>query len=368
MRKSGTVPPVLDRSCSRRALLRGALLGAVGVGSLARDGLRAAAATTQASSHKSTRADAAVARWTPVKAAGRPPARSHHSLTLDPASGSIYLFGGRREGNALNDLWLFDPRQSSWRPVRTTGPRPAARFTPNSSWDAARGRLVIAMGQGNNDFFNDVWAFDPARRAWSKLGAAGRPRPEARYGSGSAYDRSGNRFFVSHGFRGGRFDDTWAFDLAGNSWRKIATSGRVPVKRCLIHAFWDSADKRFYLYGGQTDGTPFLGDLWSLDVARGLWREHRGRSPGPRNLYGSSFDGSARRWYVFGGNTARGPVGDTWAYDVRGDAWSRVAPGGQGPSARQAPDVALVGKTLYLFGGADDTKELDDTWMLDLSA
>ncbi len=349
-----------DEPLSRRSLLRGALAAVAGLAAG-----RLGASTPAAAASAGARA----ARWMRLGGSLHPGARRDHSLTPTGEGGAVYLFGGRRNGVAANDLWALDPKKAAWRRVEARGPKPPPRFGHDAFYDAARKRLVVAMGQASSgSFFNDVWAFDPAASSWRQLGVSSAMRPEVRYGAAGAYDRGGNRLFISHGFTSqGRFDDTWILDLATESWSKLSTEGRVPVKRCLTRAFWDPAGRRILLFGGQTDGNPYLGDFWSLDVGRGVWMQERQAAlPSARNLYGASFDEARRRWYVVGGATAKGPAGDAWVYDAAREAWSVIKGIGSKPSARSALDVAVAGGRLYLFGGNDGTRDLDDTWVLAL--
>jgi hypothetical protein len=365
---------------SRRALLRGGLASAAGVlaaalanpwNSLAGHapaplgrafGARPALGSGQASPP----------RWIALAtSAARPAARRDHSLTFDADRGLLYLFGGRAQGVALDDLWTFDLATAAWSEASLAGAKPPARFGHNAFYDAVQRRLVVAMGQAGSTFFNDVWAFDPATLSWVERGAGSGERPAVRYGAGGAYDPGGNRFLVSHGFTdNGRFDDTWVFDLATEAWSQIGTSGGVPLKRCLTRAVWETSSQQLLLFGGQSDENPFLGDFWSLDVARGVWTQKQAATlPGPRNLYGAAADPSGQHWYFFGGSTPDGMAADTWGYDMLQDAWSRIE-GFDGPDiplARSGPDIAAIGNSLYLFGGNHGGADLDDAWVLQLN-
>ena len=54
-------------------------------------------------------------------------------------------------------------------------------------------------------------------------------------------------------------------------WQQVATTGAVPIKRCLTRCLWQPASASMLMFGGQTDDNPFLGDLWVLDAAKGTW-------------------------------------------------------------------------------------------------
>lgn len=370
---------VQNRTVTRRELLRGALMG-LGAAALAActGGEPAARGTTPAPTpatpaptttgpSPSPTATAVKTAWARVEAAGSPPAVRDHTLSRDPVSGLIYLFGGRTDGTASDELWRFDPEAESWEPVSPSGPGPDARFGHNAVFDP-ESALLVAMGQRTDgSFLNDVWAFDPEAEEWSELGDASDARPTVRYGAAGAAGLGGGRIVISHGFTNqGRFDDTWGFDLESDAWREVSTRGPVPVERCLTHAYLSR--QHLFVFGGQTNATPFLGDFWSLDLDGGRWRElKKDPLPGPRNLYGASFDGTA--WYLFGGNTPDGPVGDTWRYGDLAGKWAIVDPGGSvdGPSARFGCEVVTAVDRLFLFGGTDGSSELNDTWSLEIA-
>jgi len=369
--------PAFQTKVSRRALLRGAVLGAgaIALAACGDDEEPAAPAAIAPASPTDAVATATPQvrgpRWTRLEPQGvRPLARRDHSLIFDSDRGVLYVFGGRAAGTTLGDLWSYDLTTSQWMEIAPSGERPDARFGHNALYDAERRRLVVALGQASSsDFFNDTWAFDPAASTWSRIGEEGSERPAVRYGSAGAGDRSGGRLLISHGFTNqGRFDDTWSLDMAGGAWRRTATSGALPVERCLTRGFWDRAGGRFFMFAGQTDAEPFLGDFWSLDEAAGGWTQLTPAAlPSPRNLYGAAFDEAARRWYVVGGATADGPVADVWVYDVAAGAWSQVIgfETKDEPPARRALDLAFGEGTVYLFGGNGADGDLDDLWQLD---
>jgi hypothetical protein len=305
--------------------------------------------------------------WTELTPAASPPARSDHGLAFDPATDLVYLFGGQSDFTALNDLWTFDAATATWTEIEASGDLPPPRFTPITFFDTTRNALVVSTGQGDS-FLNDTWAFDPTVGTWRELGATSEDRPARRYGAAGAFDTAGDRFIVTHGFTfRGRFDDTWTFSLEEERWTKLDIEDEVPIKRCLTQAAWDADGNRLYMFGGQTNGDPYLGDLWSLSVEDANWRKRRGRpKPSPRNLYGSAFDAVSRRWFVYAGDTDDGRVGDMWAYDVAAKAWSRFGARARRPARRRSPAIVVAGDRIVLFGGRAGG-DLNDTWTLALA-
>jgi hypothetical protein len=349
------------------AWLGGALAGGAGVA-------RAAAAAGAAAQGAQ-----AGARWQrlPGAAAGDgPPALRDHSLAYDADRGVVYLFGGRRQGSVSGELWALDVAAGTWRPAPVAdGPRPPARFGHNACYDRARQRLVVAMGQAGATFFDDVWAYDPASATWHELGARSAARPRPRYGAGGAYDAPGDRLFVTHGFTDtGRFDDTWQLDLADETWQAIPTTGHVPEARCLTRAAWHTATAGLLLFGGQSDRQSYLGDLWTLDVARGAWVERpagASAAPSARNLYSAALDEATGVWCLFGGDTPRGPAADVWTFDPAAGRWAAVqeaAPAAGTPADAPAPrlsaDMVAVPGGFVVAGGTTKAADLGDAWLL----
>lgn len=221
------------------------------------------------------------------------------------------------------------------------------------------GRLLVFGGQSGGDFFDDLWAFDPARRRWTKLD--GGKAPTARYGQ--AGDAIGDRFVITHGFTfATRFDDTWSY---GTSWRDVSpSSGPRPVKRCLHRALHLSSAERMVLYGGQTNDVPYLDDTWLYDPDARKWSEVTGRSPGARNLYAAVT--TTERLYLFGGKSEKGVLDDLWSFDGR--TWGRLDPKGTPPARGGAEGARMAGPSMLVFSGTDGSDELDDLWELALPA
>ena len=301
-------------------------------------------------------------RWRLLSPPGPlPPPRRDHSVVTDGQR--HFVFGGRAQ-TVLGDLWSYAASDGTWSEI-SAADGPPARFGHNSVFDAALGRVLVFGGQAGSIFFNDVWAFDVDTGEWAQL-QGGESGPSPRYGAAAALDPSG-RFFVSHGFTdAGRFDDTWEFGLEQGAWADVSPEGERPVERCLMRAVWDSGAGRLLMFGGQTTGTPFLGDLWEFGEEG--WRELTADPrPSPRNFYAMAFkDGG--QVVLFGGNTQDGPVNDLWFFDSASNRWSQQSAESEGPSPRFGHDAAWLQarRSLFVFGGNDGSRDLNDSWELSL--
>ncbi len=303
---------------------------------------------------------AAPAMWQRVETSGdSPPSRENAVLGYDAASGTVYLHGGRSGGESRNDLWALDLGTGTWTELPGSGEGPTPRFSHTGVWDEQRSRFVVFSGEGEGfgDFFSDVWAYDPAVGAWEEL-APGGAGPTDRYGSCAGYDAAGDRFLITHGFTdSGRFDDTWAFDLAANTWAEVTPGGELPGARCLHACGYDAATGSLVMFGGQDDDVPFLDETWVFDGS--------GWSPAPAGPSARKFPGLAPVGggiVVFGGDSAEGDAGDTWRF--AGGGWAELAPV-PAPPPREGPAAASdsAGALMVIFGGKGPEGELNDTWV-----
>ena len=307
-----------------------------------------------------TAAGAQTLTYTSLRAEGAVPLpRSDGSIVYDQAGRQLFLFGGLvvfggQDTPALNDLWAYSLDRRQWVQTPVAGSRPPARFGHTMVLDAARRRLIVFGGQAAG-FFSDVWAYDIARGNWEQLSRddAG---PSRRYGHSAIYDAARDRMVISHGFtNAGRFDDTWAFEFAGNAWRNLTPSGSRPLRRCLHHAAHDAANSQMYLYGGCASGAgpcP-LGDLWSFDLDTNRWTERAGTfRPPARQWYGMAFDTARSRLVIFGGSGG-GLLNDTWEYDPITNAWQQPSLEGDTPAPRERHEATFAAdlRATFFFGG-----------------
>jgi uncharacterized protein (TIGR03437 family) len=299
----------------------------------------------------------------------RPSERIDGVIVYDPQDRQILLFGGQDFTGARNDLWSYSIPSRRWTALNPAAgsPKPAPRFGHTVVFDSARRRLVVFGGQAAG-FFSDVWAYEISANAWRQLSRddAG---PSRRYGHSVIYEPGRDRMIISHGFtNSGRFDDTWSFDLNGNTWRNISPSSGRPLRRCLHHAVHDSINGEMLLYAGCSSGSGPCpqADLWSFDLATHRWTERtpRDTNPSGREHYGVAFDAGRGRMVVFGGTGNGGFTNDTWAYDPATRRWSAVAIEGGLPSARFRHQGAAGVGVLFFFGGSTETGYSNELWML----
>lgn len=94
-------------------------------------------------------------QWRLVPVQGAQPSAAAHSLTA--AVTRLVLFGGAGGPDGamtFDNTWLWPVEGKAWTRLRTTGPRPPARYGHSAA--ASAHHLIIFGGKGQTAY-NDVW-------------------------------------------------------------------------------------------------------------------------------------------------------------------------------------------------------------------
>ncbi len=97
--------------------------------------------------------------WTDVDPANSPPPLVGHTMTYDPKSDLIVLFGGDSGPVLENNIWTWDG--TDWRLPFVTGERPVRRAFHMASWDAVNEGVLVfgGMQTGMAEGLDDTWLF-----------------------------------------------------------------------------------------------------------------------------------------------------------------------------------------------------------------
>lgn len=293
-------------------------------------------------------------------ATGTPRARGYPLMVHDPVEDLLYMVGGYHEfgfESEIFDVWVFDPRSSTWRQV-------ADELPPKNGDQIAldvQSRKII-MFQPYDDPI-ETWAFDLETGAWENRLPAVQPPP--RWGAKMVYDRESDRVILyggAHLSTGRLIGDTWAYDFETNTWTELTPATSPPPFHFVDMIYVPTID-RVLLFGGIAGDAWDSGILhngtWAYDYNANEWTnlapEH---PPAPRVYHTLAFEAKTNRVVMFGGvlNESEWPqeptIDETWIYDVAQNAWSRVDPR-RSPSARAWHAMAGTNRTVVLFGGGD---------------
>lgn len=342
-----------------------------------------------------------------------PQERGDMAAAYDPICKRVLMFFGDAAipqmcnpaaSEFLTDGYAYDTVAGIWTTIDVApGPAPLPRARSRAIWDEALSRFVLFGGRhrvgtaGDYTFLNDVWAFDPATRAWTELSPQGAPgAPSGRMNHTMDAQPEANRFIVH---AGGTTDftafvvnnETWSFDLATNAWTQIGFGG-PPAARLFHMSALDRAANRLVIFSGGDAGAfqgPFLIDTWSLDLATDTWTSLDSPAVPPARIKGEMvWDEAGNRMILFAGHdgTDLGNTNDLWTLDLATGAWALQKLGDTlnepargfcdfpanfttydetSPERRESHLFQNAGDKAILYGGRTDCGLSKDTWELD---
>ncbi|MBE3554916.1 MAG: hypothetical protein IMW85_07990, partial [Thermicanus sp.] len=250
--------------------------------------------------------------------------------------GKIYLFGGRRNGNFLNDLWadgmgkemdkLSDHVESVWK-----GPR------KNGSPQDATGNLILFGGMDEMGFLTDMWR-------WDEIPGRIDPPSHRPDFSAVATDEENGQVLLFGGIEGflESMGDTWAWN--GLEWIKKRPS-TSPSPRVSASMAFDG--RHILLFGGSyydsVEGSDYYyNDTWVWDGEN--WRKidtPTDATPPGRTGAALAYNPLTGQVVMFGGYGSNESFwGDTWVWD--GEAWNEFHQPEGSPSPSPMEGVSLA--------------------------
>jgi N-acetylneuraminic acid mutarotase len=160
-----------------------------------------------------------------------PTARELPAMWFDPLMKKTVVYGGLGRVSSLDrlerysDMWSFDG--SGWTAMKSVTATPGQRYGAQYTVDPASGTLLLFGGirlDTNGQlqaqvYANDMWQWDGGKQAWAQLNPANPPtgRENGRMG----FDPSRNTIVLFAGFTGHFLSDTWTYDRIKNSWTSL---------------------------------------------------------------------------------------------------------------------------------------------------
>ncbi|MCB1589801.1 MAG: hypothetical protein KDI56_12925, partial [Xanthomonadales bacterium] len=251
------------------------------------------------------------ANWTQISS-GTPSARINHGMAHDPLSGQSLVFGGV-SGGFLNDLYQYQP-STGWAPVAAGTPLPSARRS--HSFAAGNGSAYLYAGVASAGSVSDFWRYTPGS-GWVQLdpgGASSPTHPGVRLGATALFDPVRNQFVFFGGRRSGTpTNETWAFQLASNTWLRLdpgGSSSAVPAVRESHSLVYDPDLDAYLLFGGDgggATGAPHYNDIWLYVPGSGWTLRDPGGVAGPdrptlRSTPAMAYDSVRKRHIMHGGS------------------------------------------------------------------
>lgn len=324
--------------------------------------------------------------WSQVPASGTlPSARRDMAFGYFQAQNKLVVFGGRG-GPITNDTWVFDFVAGSWSDV-SGATRPGARFS--MVYGVVGTHLYVTTGEGPGKiFYNDVWRFDVTSNTWSQVSTTGTP-PRTRYGAAGGVYPGSTLLYVSLGFAGERFFDTFVLDTSTNQWSTRFCEGychpytpTYPHARCLHSGSVVDAN-RLVIYGGclsggETGGPCPSGDSWIFRNSEQEWTQLPDCAS-PRTYSSMALlpeVNGQKRVVLYGGveknrqviQTTESPADSVVVLDPDSMTWTtrKTTTSVSFPAKRASAAMTSSSSGLYMFGGINiETNALqNDIWLL----
>lgn len=233
------------------------------------------------------------------------------------------------------------------------------------TYDPSRKSFIYyccASGSNQPENVYNMWWYDA-------VGQTGRSKPTSRKPGfiqlhGATFDPY-NDVYVLHG--GGSFVGTWTYDPATNAYTQQTPKGTSPDASINFAAMtFNPTDRKVYLFGGQT-GTAFSNDLYTYDVATNTWTKlaPSGTRPAPRWNAGFAYDSTNNIFLVYGGENGSTVFNDTWVYKPATNAWAKLAPAQSPAMGAVAPFETLAydsDHNVFVLVLAGEGGYADGTW------
>jgi hypothetical protein len=319
--------------------------------------------------------DLACNQWTALDPSRQPPDRGRHSAVHDTLDNRMIVFGGRWRATGtqgsydlFDDVWAFDLDDDTWTELETSGEAPSARWGAAAGYDPVKHRLIVTggnVGTSGATYVPDAgtFALDLATGVWSKVGG---PGPGKRLFADATYDPAGHRLILFGGtvaFFGPFLNDTWALDLATDTWKEVGQgSPKLPEPRIRPTIVTDAQRGRVVLFAGHDDGiVGNRNDVWTFQLDTELWarssvgdlHDPASPSPGfcvfPPDFVVTDMEAPERREahimaayaegdlaVVFGGKTDCGIADDLWTLSLGDLTWTEVLEATVGESCIRA--------------------------------
>ena len=160
----------------------------------------------------------------------RPPPRASHASAA--VGNKLYVFGGFDGEVSLSDLWVLNTDTLEWSEVVPVASAPPPARSAHSMV-TFEGRLIVYGGHDEEDYYSEVWVFNPRTRKWSKPRVKGEaPHSRASY---TAAMVGGNMYvFGGASPQGGFFNDLHMLDTDGDDWCWVyptEVTGDAPAER-----------------------------------------------------------------------------------------------------------------------------------------
>jgi hypothetical protein len=288
-----------------------------------------------------------------------PSARIASLMGYDAKAGKVLLFGGREVGEDLNDTWVYDPVAATWTELHPATSPPGGRQYGGMVYDSHAKRLLLLSLVEDGDESPEVWSFDFAANAWSKLKTIDETPPSRQYPSVLWAEDIRLLLMIGGVAPEGAANDVWLFDPTSGDWMQQARLPKALIGDVSLGtgqmAAYDSAGKRAILCTTQraADSEIYTFKTFSLSMATGEWADLQPAGATPPTLLkvaSLTYDSKNGSLILYGGVTG------SETYVQNRDVWVFAPPQQSEPVVKIS---VLSSGTVLVDGSPVSVSELD---------
>lgn len=291
-----------------------------------------------------------------------PHARSAHTMTFDPISGALVLWGGLGNTTALNDCWFIRTRERLslsdaakfsaqrapyvWHRCDIGPPAQDLQDVPSARWGHVavffQSRLYIQGGISREHGLgmrtrDDMWVLlnfdDISARVWDMIQPLSPQSPAGRafhsaWLVGLKLCLVGGQGETGRGF-GLALDETWCYHLVPNTWVRLSPSAQTPAVSHLALVALHSSGTAL-AFGGQDRAALPTAALFEFSPLNSRWKRVTlsGPSPSRRAGHVSFLNSHTSEMYIALGQSvlpgSRSLMNDLWVFDCSTSMWQCI--------------------------------------------
>ncbi|XP_053561768.1 uncharacterized protein LOC128652826 [Bombina bombina] len=195
-----------------------------------------------------------------------------HTVTFDPETKKVYVYGGMREGRKFSSIYVLDTLDWKWNLLTAGGKVPTLAYHTATIYQRELyvfGGLCPQPGSEYGSCTNSLYIFNPEYKIWYQPIVEGE-RPLPRYGHSATL--LGNRVVIFGGRRSPSpiyFNDVYILDLGYMEFIPLPDTSNKPSPRC-FHVSMRVSEHKLLIHGGcSTLGA--LKDAFILNVDNSSW-------------------------------------------------------------------------------------------------
>jgi len=199
------------------------------------------------------------------------------------------------------------------------------------------------------------------KEGWTLIEPRGTP-PAPRKSSAIAF-LNGCIYVFGGNTKRGLSNDIFRFDCSTQQWSQVLNVSGSPPSPRDRHTMV-SVSGKLWVFGGHTDETEFMNDLFSYDPKRKRWTKHYSKTP-PQPRYEHCATALGARMVIAGGKCRKGGLIDINIFDPELNRWSKPQIRGTASQCRWGASCVAWQQRLIFFGGWNGRDCFNDIHLID---